>query len=351
MFAAQHMKQLRQQRLELTAERANRELNYESALSSAYFGTEWVAYGYNGRTNHESVAAAAGYGTLTGGKSLINAAASQGAQFVSLGFWDYQGPLAVTQWDMQHGYGAASIIHNASLGVLVGIGTGGLGKLGSVGRAVQAWDAAGNVASVGRGAISVYNEGGLTLKNSMQLAGGLGGLAGNAASWRSAGASRSIGGSNTLGDLKNVTNFAPGRLQGRNDTCALNALWNALDDMDALPTRFAVGSNLRKTIRAQGGLDQQQIVGLVSSLDDNLWAISQRGLSESQLSNWLSRGSVLSHVDGNHWVRVTNVIEREGHQWARIFDSGVGGSYDQLLTSFMTRRGANMPMVLIGKLE
>jgi RHS repeat-associated protein len=162
-------------------------------------------------------------------------------------------------------------------------------------------------------------------------------------------AQQSVGGAKSINELKNIANFTPGRLQHGKHTCSLHASRSALEAIDALPERFAVGAELRAKIRSQHGLNQQQIIYFVEALDSKPWAISERGLSEEGLIKWLSRGSVISLVDGNHWVHVTSAFQRQGHTWVRIVDSGVGGSYDQLFTSYMRRHGENTPTILIGK--
>ena len=64
----------------------------------------------------------------------------------------------------------------------IGVATGGVASTGSkLGKAALAFDALGNTVSVGRGAVDVIQQGGLTVGNSVQLFGGALGLGGNLA--------------------------------------------------------------------------------------------------------------------------------------------------------------------------
>jgi hypothetical protein len=150
-----------------------------------------------------------------------------------------------------------------------------------------------------------------------------------------------------------VENFIPARKQVRNDTCGLYSVWNAVEETGAvLGGHFSKRAlKLRHAIRQKGGLDEVELRDLALNLSEHLWASYCRAVSDAGLKQLLSRGSVLAHVDGNHWVRVTDLVERGGKDWVRILDSGRGGYYDQLLSFFIERTGADNVMIVIGKLE
>lgn len=116
-----------------------------------------------------------GRGLGTGGKAIGNSAANA----VSLGF--YEGPFGVTQFDIDAGYGAARFVAGVSSELLVGLATAGAAKYGRFGQAALALDVAGNGVAVGRGAVDVYQQGGLTFDNTLQLAAGSAGFTGNLA--------------------------------------------------------------------------------------------------------------------------------------------------------------------------
>ncbi|MGH7138395.1 MAG: hypothetical protein ACREHD_21810, partial [Pirellulales bacterium] len=166
-----------------------------------------------------------------------------------------------------------------------------------------------------------------------------------------AGAAGKVGGAKSLTNLRDVANVTPARMQVRDDTCGLYAVWNALEDMDGLPQKFTVPAELRNAIRANGGVNEAELAAFVNGLDDQLWAFTQRNVREPALAGLLARGDVIAHVDGNHWVRVVSEFSQNGQEWVRIFDSGVGAYYDQLLTSFMTRVGADNAVIVLGKLK
>jgi RHS repeat-associated protein len=127
------------------------------------------------------LAVAAGRGRLTGGKAVVNAGAGTLVSTATLGYKDYAGPFNVSDYDRAIGYDASHFIARGSTELLAGVGTGGAATLGRAGKAVAAFDAAGNVVAVGRGSIDVYQQGGLTLQNSVQIVGGGLGLGGNVA--------------------------------------------------------------------------------------------------------------------------------------------------------------------------
>ena len=123
-------------------------------------------------------------GLGTGGKAVVNGLAQAGASTISLGYWQVDGPLAVTDWDRAMGYDTSAFLARASGEILIGAASGGmasgLSKAGIYGRytsyAVRGFDAAGNVTEFGRG-IGNASVNGLTLQNSLQMAGaGLGTL-------------------------------------------------------------------------------------------------------------------------------------------------------------------------------
>jgi filamentous hemagglutinin len=108
--------------------------------------------------------------------TLPNAAVST----ATLGFVDQA--LTVSAYDRSIGYNWANGIANVSVGALSGAGTGALARgAGWAGKAALAYDASGNALDVGRGTIDAYNQGGLTVGNSFQIAAGAAGFGGNAA--------------------------------------------------------------------------------------------------------------------------------------------------------------------------
>jgi len=158
-------------------------------------------------------------------------------------------------------------------------------------------------------------------------------------------AAKNVGGSKALKDLRDVENFVPGRKQHRSDTCGLQCAADAAGEAGG---KINVTPELRKLIREQGGIEKRQLQKLLDdALDDNHTALMDRGFSETQLIRRTSQSKPIVFVDGNHWVRVTKAFKRDGRWYVRVVDSGVGGSYDQLLTSFMTRTGSNNVMIAI----
>lgn len=125
------------------------------------------------------LAEAAGDGAKTGVKASVNGVSSVAVSTLTVGFVQYDGPLEVTDQDMANGYNTSFAIVKITGEVVVGIGTGAASKMGHIGRAAMALDMAGNAASVGRGATSIYNDG-LNFQNGLETAGGLFGLGGNA---------------------------------------------------------------------------------------------------------------------------------------------------------------------------
>ncbi len=124
-------------------------------------------------TQFESVGAAFGSGLKTGGKAVTNASISA----VTLGI--VENAITVTQQDIDNGFNTSRLIAGVSTELLVGLGTGGLSRTGSLlGKTALAFDTASNAVSVGRGVLDASLNG-LTLGNTLQIAGGTAGLGGN----------------------------------------------------------------------------------------------------------------------------------------------------------------------------
>lgn len=138
-------------------------------------------------TQYASVASNFGRGLQTGGKALVNGAASAVVSTATLGF--YQNDellLSVNDFDRDVGYGIShggfQILGEAA----IGIGLGGASQIAKGGRLAQglaktalAFDIVGNVSGVGQGSYQAYQEGGLSLGTSVQIVGSGLGLAGN----------------------------------------------------------------------------------------------------------------------------------------------------------------------------
>lgn len=178
------IKQLRSQRLEQVANLTLAQATHENAISVGLYGGERIDFS---RVDSEStsVSWAALRGAGTGLKAVTNAAATQTVSFLTLGSVDYAGPLAVTQWDIESGYGSANFIANGSIGLGTALLGGPLSKLGKgIGVAYTTFDAAGNVVSLARGTESIYSDG-LNWSNGAQTVGGSLGVFGNSAGTRS----------------------------------------------------------------------------------------------------------------------------------------------------------------------
>jgi RHS repeat-associated protein len=165
----------------LSGQRAMAKAQMRDLVETSLFGgdvnTDLVS---NPGYTRNSITAAVGSGLATGGKAVVNAGAGTAVGLGTLGFVDYAGPLTVTNQDMANGYGASYVIARGSTELLAGVGTGALGAYGSIGKAVTAYDAAGNVVSVGRGSADIYNNG-ASFGNVAQVVGGGLGLGGNVA--------------------------------------------------------------------------------------------------------------------------------------------------------------------------
>lgn len=124
------------------------------------------------------VAAGAGSGLVTGGKAIFNSAADTVSNFVTLGFYDSPIRFTPTQTDIANGFGAASVSSRAGLEIAAGILTGGASKLGNIGKGIFALDLGGNILSAERAAVNISNNG-ASFENTLQLVGGVAGVAGN----------------------------------------------------------------------------------------------------------------------------------------------------------------------------
>ena len=121
--------------------------------------------------------------------SYVTALENADSSAVTLGLVETDGPFTLTETDLAYGAGISQTLGNVSGSILIGAATGGITKWASVcsnaskgtyavARAINAWDAAGNVASV---ATSVYDmsQNGLTAGNVLTAAGSVLGLSGN----------------------------------------------------------------------------------------------------------------------------------------------------------------------------
>jgi hypothetical protein len=108
--------------------------------------------------------------------------------------------------------------------------------------------------------------------------------------------------------------------------------------------RLSVNSSLRSSIR-QGGLNEVQLSGLVSDVSDAV-GVTKYGWSLDDMYGMMNRGSVIAHVDGNHWVHVQNAFSKlDGSTWVRVYDSGRGGYYTQAAESFFSRTRSTTPII------
>jgi RHS repeat-associated protein len=134
------------------------------------------------------LAGAAGNGLKTGGKAVVNGAASAAVSTATLGIIDKPMELiAVSEEDRANGYDTA--VGFAKGGVEIGlsvVGPAAVTKLAkgtryacTVGKGVAAFEAAGDAVGVGQG-VADMRENGLTVGNALQVAGGGLGFAGSA---------------------------------------------------------------------------------------------------------------------------------------------------------------------------
>lgn len=124
--------------------------------------------------------------TSTYSKAFGNATIDTVVGTVTIGFVDNLEVLTVNAGDRERGYNAAYLGARIATELAVGVATAGAGTaVKGAGWAVRgakllyALDVANNVASVGRGAYDIGQQGGLTWGNSAQLFGGLAGVGGN----------------------------------------------------------------------------------------------------------------------------------------------------------------------------
>lgn len=137
------------------------DLSYVTSLSSSTIGTSVYE------------------GVKTGGKAVINGAASSVVSTATLGMYNYSGPLSVSSADRFYGYDTSFGLTKGSVDVLTAVGTGYASGFGRTGELVNAFDAAGNLLQAGIGAQDVYSNG-LNFQNGTQILGGSIGFGGNA---------------------------------------------------------------------------------------------------------------------------------------------------------------------------
>jgi hypothetical protein len=97
----------------------------------------------------------------------------------TLGFYEHDGFWAVSDYDRAMGYDTAVMFSRGGAEIGLGVATGGAAKWMATGGkalqygsyAVRGFDAAGNVTSVGRGGVDMYNNG-VTLQNALQVGAG-----------------------------------------------------------------------------------------------------------------------------------------------------------------------------------
>jgi RHS repeat-associated protein len=143
-----------------------------------------------GQSQYASWVSFAAQGLGTGLKAVVNEGVKTIASTATLGFYEAGNVWEVNRWDQSvANYSQAAFAARIGTEALQTAATGGLSqstKFGRVGAAVNAFDTAGNVATVGRGAADVYNQGGLTWQNSAQIIGGSVGVVGNVPGLRQA---------------------------------------------------------------------------------------------------------------------------------------------------------------------
>jgi hypothetical protein len=97
---------------------------------------------------------------------------------------------------------------------------------------------------------------------------------------------------------------------------------------------------IKRNFEQQGklGLSAQELVELLDhNLDKIAVSMIHRNADDAKILRLLQGGqTVLAHVDGNHWVRITGVFKEGNVTWVRIQDSA-RGNYEQLLTSLWSR--------------
>jgi RHS repeat-associated protein len=183
----------------------------------------------------------------------------------------------------------------------------------------------------------------------------IGQLQARLARWEEAGTARLskvVGGASTgqksLAGLRDARNLTAARLQARNSTCGLHASASVIKDVNpgGGPINY---SGVRASILGNNprGLDTAELANFISkNVPDDVAVLIEKNVGEERLLEMLGRGRVISHVDGNHWVRVVGTFEEGGVTWVRVYDPA-RGNYDQLLTSFMTRTGPSNQMIWV----
>ena len=159
-----------------------------------------------------------------------------------------------------------------------------------------------------------------------------------------------------LTELKNARNLSPALVQTAPDTCGLNCAGTVLAEL--LPGRGAtvmeagVKTVYERLLANNGnGLNTAEMCDFLSAnLGDDAAVVIQHKVKLSRLEGLLTRGKLIAHVDGNHYVRILETFEQGGIQWVRLYDPS-RGKLEQLLTSFMTRTGADNQMVHIIPLQ
>lgn len=154
-----------------------------------------------------------------------------------------------------------------------------------------------------------------------------------------------------LEGLRDVRNLAQARLQNRGDTCGLHVAVSVLGHVN--PGGVSVDlSGVRGWIRANRtagriGLNSYELtIVLNRNLSNDAAVLIERDVTEGRLLELLGRGHVISHVDGDHWVRVLGWVDDDGSTWVRLHDPA-RGNYEQLLSSFMTRAGRDNQMIWV----
>lgn len=150
-------------------------------------------------------------------------------------------------------------------------------------------------------------------------------------------------GRNSIKDLPNVRNLSEARLQVRGDTCGLFAAASIIDEFNTsgLPRDFSMVRAQVISNRVNGlgaGLAVDEVAQFIERNLPNAAVLIQKNVRENDMMQFLSRGTVIAHVDGNHWVRVLGEIQDGNVTWLHIYDPA-RGNYDQTLSSFMTRSG------------
>ena len=121
-----------------------------------------------------------------GSKSIVNATVGT----VTFGFVD--DPIPASDFDLSAGYGWSRGFASIGTETTFGLLTGGLSQASRLGKVLLGADVASNVRDVGMGLYDAYKEGGLTVSNTLQIAGGLfGGVSNVAGARRVSGPSRS----------------------------------------------------------------------------------------------------------------------------------------------------------------